>query len=667
MLKHTQICKLLTFILLTILIFLFCATPGFASLLKQAAPEQNVTWPVAMGSRDGKIKGTIYQGLKGNYKKEHDWIPVKVVVENTGAPTEITIVLSYEGDSYVRLRKNLSLQTGAKKMATFHFLVSHNDFVNISIQKNGKDIAWSSAQLNRQGSLTGVLTNNASDEYSAIDKALSTKTIDLSAFDIPEYGLELLPLNNFIISDFDTSILTKKQISAISEWVASGGNLLIFGGPGWKESVSGLDKNLLPVIPTGLTSANLVYHSSSGIKKTIDSVALTSAKLVNGSVSIIGDIENPVMAKRTIGGGNVIWAGFDASVVSNNADILQSAITAKAPVIASRGFNRFQLLDAYSLNDLMMRSNSKNISLTWLLIVMLLYLTAIVPVNYYFLKKYDRRELAWVTIPVIVVMFSFGMYVVSSFQKGTVSVLDQINFVELLGNEEGAASINTIANVFSASKQNVDLSIKGRYLMAQSPGYGYNPQNKESFDFNDSNQNVSALENINLAFWANKRFYFSGIHNSNNLMTLNSGIVPSMTADNNKILAGFISNSSPVKLKSVTVWSKPYIYYMGNIEPGQKAGIVKKVKVPAEGAGRKDVNFEPDSKGSNSHRNEIMSLILLSVTTPNQPDNRPIFLAWAEDFKDVRVHVSNKNIKGFNDTLIIKSLDNSSIDGLSKM
>lgn len=648
------------------------ATPP--AIQKQAIPgnpAQEVTWPVIMKSNNALITAKIYQGLKGYAKQNSDWISIKVIVENAGPPTQITAKISYEAESFRQLRKIVSLEKGAKKVVTFHVLMTGNDFLNASLERNGKDISWSNVNLNRQPSLAGVLTNNSNGDYTALSKALSTKVVELSAFDLPEYGQELLALDTLIINNFNTSSLNKNQRSAISEWVASGGNLLIFGGPGWKENISGLANELLPVTPGGLTAADLKYTSSGGGRRTVGRVAIASARLAEGSTSILGDSNDTVIANRAVGSGNVHWIGFDTSVLTNNADVLDLIKTNKAINLTNN--KEFELLSYYPINELLSRATSKSFSLSWITIVMLLYLAVVGPVNYLVLKKYDKKELAWLTIPAIVLIFSVGMYSTSRFQRGSVSALNQVNIVELLDQEKGIASVNTTANVFSATKQEADLSVKGRYLMTDfRPGYYYSSNNY--VDFNDDNPDVSMLQNIELPFWASRRFYFSGIQNNENLRIINSGIIPELAVNKKLVLSGSIKNMTKNKIDPVFIWLKPYVYYTGEIGPGQTGKIVGKEKVWSQ---RRNHSGAKHIKGSDGgeHRVEITSLLLSSLEGLPKPapqkagaikglNDMPLLFTWNDNLDDFQLLFSGKKIKGFNDTLLIKILDASMIKGL---
>jgi hypothetical protein len=91
-----------------------------------------------------------------------------------------------------------------------------------------------------------------------------------------------------------------------------------------------------------------------------------------------------------------------------------------------------------------------------------LYVFFLVPVNYVVLCLFDRRELAWITIPIIVVVFSLVSYATALRIKGTAILTRQVNLVQ------GAASVNSaplrwartdaMLWLYSPRKTNYDIS-----------------------------------------------------------------------------------------------------------------------------------------------------------------------------------------------------------------
>src|SRR5262249_5005717 len=91
-------------------------------------------------------------------------------------------------------------------------------------------------------------------------------------------------------------------------------------------------------------------------------------------------------------------------------------------------------------------------------IFLVLYIICLVPVNYFILRKLDRKELAWITSLVIIVFFSTGAYALGYSIKGGRLFLRFASVVEGAANEDGF-SAHTFATVFSPRQSRYDISV----------------------------------------------------------------------------------------------------------------------------------------------------------------------------------------------------------------
>ena len=78
-------------------------------------------------------------------------------------------------------------------------------------------------------------------------------------------------------------------------------------------------------------------------------------------------------------------------------------------------------------------------SFSKLLLVLAAYLLVVGPVNYIILKRFDRREWAWFTIPIIVIIFSGIIYGLGYTAKGSEVVTNTISVVRLEQNSDTAS------------------------------------------------------------------------------------------------------------------------------------------------------------------------------------------------------------------------------------
>jgi len=80
------------------------------------------------------------------------------------------------------------------------------------------------------------------------------------------------------------------------------------------------------------------------------------------------------------------------------------------------------------------------------------------PLNYYVLRRLGRRELAWFTIPLLVILFSTSSYLVGFQLKGNETIVNQMSIV--YGQADGKkARVQTLIGLYSPRRATYDLSL----------------------------------------------------------------------------------------------------------------------------------------------------------------------------------------------------------------
>ena len=101
-----------------------------------------------------------------------------------------------------------------------------------------------------------------------------------------------------------------------------------------------------------------------------------------------------------------------------------------------------------------------------LLAVIVAYILLIGPVSYLVLGRLDRRELAWVTAPLLVIVFSACSYGIGLSLRGSDLIVNQIAIVR--SSAAGAtATVETYAGVFSPSRATVDVAVEADALLGR--------------------------------------------------------------------------------------------------------------------------------------------------------------------------------------------------------
>ena len=89
------------------------------------------------------------------------------------------------------------------------------------------------------------------------------------------------------------------------------------------------------------------------------------------------------------------------------------------------------------------------------------------PINYLVLKRLDRREWAWITMPILIVVFAAGAYAYGAVLRGSDVIVNEIAIVRgAPGATEGSAQ--AYLGVFSPSRSVYQVSVPGGALLSTS-------------------------------------------------------------------------------------------------------------------------------------------------------------------------------------------------------
>lgn len=289
--------------------------------------------------------------------------------------------------------------------------------------------------------------------------------VSMTPEDLPERVEAWGALDRIVWQDVDSERLSTGQRDALRGWIAGGGRLVLAGGTVGPKTFSAFPDTLLPYRP--VVTADVPAAGLSGLLGELPPTATTlpalSGALIGGrALATVGS--QVVAAERAYGSGSVTLIGFDPSI-----DWIARTDTAKSlwrrllPARTSGGLSFF--------DDNMLVSAVSQLPalalppLGGLLILLGAYILLIGPINYLVLKRLDRREWAWVTMPVLVIGFAAAAYGIGAALRGSEVIVNQIAIVRgAPGSTDGAAQI--YVGVFSPSRTVYQLSVPGGALLS---------------------------------------------------------------------------------------------------------------------------------------------------------------------------------------------------------
>lgn len=290
-----------------------------------------------------------------------------------------------------------------------------------------------------------------------------TVTIDPSG--LPDRVEAWGALDRLIWQDTDASHLDADQLAALRGWLAGGGRLIIAGGTTGASSLAGFPDAILPFRPTATTDVapTTLRQLLGELPADATDLPALSGALIDGRVlAAVGD--QAVVAERTYGSGSVTIVGFDPTASWLKGTALAESLwrrlvptrTAGGPVVGDDS----QIVQAASqLPSLALPP------IGGLVVLLGGYILLIGPINYLVLRRLDKREWAWVTMPALIVVFAVGAYVFGTFLRGSDLIVNEVAIVRgAPGATEGIAQ--AYLGVFSPNRASYQLTVPGGALLS---------------------------------------------------------------------------------------------------------------------------------------------------------------------------------------------------------
>ncbi|MBK8985376.1 MAG: hypothetical protein IPM39_04735 [Chloroflexi bacterium] len=443
--------------LLLILILLPMLWWGTAVSQAQQPPDNGLTLAASAG----------YDGV---YKSDF-WVPVVITAANTGPAVEgelrIAVGSDTNGDRVVYAAP-ISLPTQSNKRVTMYVsLPRFTSEIQVVLQDaNGRFLLSATSnklnQLAVDGILYGVVTPTPGDLdflQSVTASRPEAAVAYLSLDDLPDLSPAWNALDVLVLHDVDSSQLTPAQQTALTAWVETGGQLLVAGGPGWQKTAVPL-ADFLPVSLTGSESvADLPALSAAAGHPFRDPgpYFVTSSSLRRGEMLWRQDAL-PLLARQPQGLGAIYFLALDPSLAPlldwNGSPVLWAEVANRLPPFSPWSVG---IRNNYAANTAVGSLPSLALpSVLQLAFYLLVYVVVVGPVNYIVLKRRNRRELAWLTIPALVLLFSFVAYLTGFQIKGNTTIINEMS-VAYGSADSPAMRVHSVLGLYSPRRGSYDV------------------------------------------------------------------------------------------------------------------------------------------------------------------------------------------------------------------
>jgi hypothetical protein len=584
------------------------------------------------------------------------WIAIEVHLVNSGPSIGGELRLQGGSQGGTRYATAVQLDSPSDKTWILHAQPpSFGQQLEVSLVSGGQTLLRQkvAVTIHDPGQLTvGVIAENGpkivgSLSLPAVQNQQPIVVIPLKVGDLPTRIEAWSALDRLVWQDIDASTLSSEQLTAMRGWLALGGRLVIVGGTAGIGSLGAFPDDILPYRPTStvdVAAAALTSLLGTAPKDAKDVPAMAGALIRGRALAMSGD--RVIAAQAAYGSGSVTILGLDPTV-----GWVAEASASRALWPA--------LIPARSDGSVAMTDDSQIVSavgnlpslalppLGGLLLLLFGYIALIGPLNYIVLRRIDRREWAWVTMPILIAGFAVGAYAFGSALRGSSIIVNEVGIVRGAPDAtEGRAQV--YLGVFSPVRGTYQVSVPGGALLSS-------PISGDAFGATAASLDVvqgdpSRVRDLSVGFGSLRT-----------IRAESQAVVPKVHGQLALVdgtLTGTIRNDSGTKLE------KPAIVLGGNVKvlkdllPGEQVEVSLVVNnQSAFGQSLSDRIFgqiffgETRTTSENARRDQTRHLVVDQLTYDPQFGNfgrltadSPVLLAWGRDaVVDVAVEGQSAN------------------------
>ena len=297
----------------------------------------------------------------------------------------------------------------------------------------------------------------------------------ITAEDLPREFISYDQLDVVVIGDAPLNQLSEDQARALRLWVASGGLLVVTGGAD-VAGIRGLEiDSILPVDVQATTTVTSLPELTDvyGSFDSTDRLALMTARLRPGAQALIGQNDKPIVAEKSYGSGLVRFVAINPKLNPYRAwtaakdlwtDLLLPAAETKPKhvnwITAGRRGNSSS--NRWGVQGFLFRlAEIKPPSPGYVLFFLLAYVVTLGPLNYLVLRWRRKTDIAWLTIPAVVIAFSVVSITVAQIGRGADSILADSSLVEL-HQRDGISLVASGLLMMPATKRTQEVTFEGR-------------------------------------------------------------------------------------------------------------------------------------------------------------------------------------------------------------
>ncbi len=363
-------------------------------------------------------------------------MPVEVTLKNTGSDLDGSVCLNLYQDytHYDRVEYPVFLAGGAEKRLVLPvtFAMKQGAYT-VEYQVDGQVVAaknFAPAEtVDPMVALVGVLSGdpaaigymNLSGKNDPMLRAEYFRTIPLTNANFPDDINRLCAFSLIVVDGVDLRSLDEQQQAALMAWIQGGGTAIVGGGAGaaagypFFEGHTGIGAGEL-IVAGDITPALMAYEG-------VAEAALGQGVWINAMAGEAGALVesegHPLIAVSGVGRGLIYTAAFELgakplTVWPGMAALWQRVMIKSAPESYQRmfdGHGSWNDDDDYEGMAVVREMPVKNpFSVIPAFILLAGYVLLAGLLSYFLLKRFDKREYLWLTMPLLAVLGALAVW-----------------------------------------------------------------------------------------------------------------------------------------------------------------------------------------------------------------------------------------------------------------
>jgi len=543
------------------------------------------------------------------------WVPIVTTVRNSGPDFRGTLAVTAGANTAVPLggqrvggagaaiavpgkgfsgtpsaptvyRTAVNLPAGSTKRFTTYVLANTGDVRSELLDTGDRLVAGAENRL-RLGTAPSVAvisdTESTLDAFGEVHLPAGTARVEVVHFkpaDLPPSGILLRAFDLVAIDDAATDGFTPSQKAALQDYVEMGGSLLVAGGASWRKSTAGIPADLLPVtITAGRTYGDLPGLRAALSAPLLGEPAVLAVAQPRDGVTVLSDDSLPLLVDGGRGDGHVLFTAMDFSIEpfrswAGTRTLLRQVMV--RALLSQPGANFGRNMPAFAPPQSSILDRGQRIagvlanipaldlpSFKLIGLLLLAYLVLVGPINYLVLRRLGRRDLAWLTIPVIVAVFAAGAYGFGLHAKGSDVLANRVQLIHL---DEGwsRSYVESFAGIFVPHRGDYTVRVAGQPYVSALGGYAQSV-------FAGSRLLVQGRSPVDLRLtdvnaWSLRSF------GSEDFMRLSGTVEPRIQVINGRI-TGTVTNRLPFALTDAVAIAGDSYQTFGQMAPGESVAV----------------------------------------------------------------------------------------------